>query len=38
VKNEEASQISKLNEEIRILREKLIGQGPSASVSIEIIS
>ena len=34
VKNEEANQVSKLNDEIRMLREKLAGQaGGSSSVS-----
>jgi len=33
VKNEEASQISKLNDEIRLLREKLAGQASAGNVS-----
>eukprot|EP01038_Epipyxis_sp_PR26KG_P007305 gene7305-9952_t len=34
VKNEEASQISKLNEEIRILKEKLIAQNATVDTSV----
>jgi hypothetical protein len=38
VKNEEASQVSRLNDEIRLLREKLMQQGERVRVFLSVSS